>query len=939
MTTISGFNSSLLLSYFQAQDPNSTASASSASTSTASSSTSSNSATANDDPPWDVYDNTSQQVEDAKILSTTNFMNTSSVPLSPTPGTGGTTEQDNQKLFALYTAINNLSYLAKMSTRSGMTSGQLEGFNTRFQEGLQQVESYLSSTSFNNFTLQAAATSSSVTSTAEVPNPTYSYTTQSLTTVNNNDVALSDLSTSDSFTINVKVGNNTTAVPIDLSQVQGNLTLPNIITYANQQLAADGFKTKLSETITQGTIDDPDNASYGLEVTPSPNETITFSASNTQPALYLVGTAGNPTAPDLSSTATTTTTTDDQQARITKLTNLSSSPQGDGTATVTPTTGNTTAQASAVDSQGNIYVLGNATGDFGDEINQGSQDVYLTKYDSAGNVEWTQLVGASSTASGYSLALDNSGNVYVAGSTTSDLTSSAVADGNTDSFVAKYDSTGDQLWTQQLQTLNANQANAITVDGSGNVIVGGQVTGTLEAGQTNSGNGDAYLAVLNSNGTVKSEQQFGTSGADQVSAVTTGSDGSLYVASVQNGEAIVSKYANGNITSTPEWSEDLGAVQAGGTISSIAVSGDQVYLSGTTSNGNLTANGTATIASTSSGGTDAYVFNLTDNGANATANYVSYLGTSAKDTGGSLTVGSDGTIYLAGTTYGTFNGQSRTTANVPNAFVASVGSGGAINWVRQYGGTDGQSTGTSVAIDPNGGSVLDALGLPDSPITLNQSFDLTQATTLRAGDTFQMKIGTGSASRTTTITIDPGETLDTLTAKINAELGTSGKATVNYTDTGEGLTISANAGQTIDMIAGPSGTDALSRLGIATGVISKAAASSSKSSTTTATPSSATSGTPSYGLGLTTTMDISTTQGANMAKTTLLTVLGQITNIYQQTNTSPSSSSGTSASGGPSSSSSGATTAQIQNYNVAAAMLSSWTPVTISTKSKSSKLI
>ena len=39
--------------------------------------------------------------------------------------------------------------------------GQLAGLNTRFQTGLAQVEQYLSSTSFNNFTLQAAKPSAS----------------------------------------------------------------------------------------------------------------------------------------------------------------------------------------------------------------------------------------------------------------------------------------------------------------------------------------------------------------------------------------------------------------------------------------------------------------------------------------------------------------------------------------------------------------------------------------------------------------------------------------------------------------------------------------------------------------------------------------------------------------------------------------------------------
>ena len=138
---------------------------------------------------------------------------------------------------------------------------------------------------------------------------------------------------------------------------------------------------------------------------------------------------------------------------------------------------------------------------------------------------------------------------------------------------------------------------------------------------------------------------------------------------------------------------------------------NQIYLSGTTTNGDLTAGGAATVASAASGGGDAYVFNLTDNGTSATPNTVSYVGTAGKARW--LAHGRpDGTVYLAGTTAGTFAGNVRNVANVSNAFVAAIGSSGAVNWVKQYGGVDGQSTGTAVAVDPTGASVLDALGLP-----------------------------------------------------------------------------------------------------------------------------------------------------------------------------------------------------------------------------------
>src|SRR6185437_7660874 len=138
----------------------------------------------------------------------------------------------------------------------------------------------------------------------------------------------------------------------------------------------------------------------------------------------------------------------------------------------------------------NVYVLGNATGNFGSQINQGSQDVYLTKYDSAGNVLWSNLVGSAGTASGYGMALDPAGGVVITGASTADLTTTSVANGNKDSFVASYGADGTQTWIKQIQTLATNQANAVTVDASGNITIGGSVSGgVVGAGQTAQGKG------------------------------------------------------------------------------------------------------------------------------------------------------------------------------------------------------------------------------------------------------------------------------------------------------------------------------------------------------------------------------------------------------------------------------------------------------------------
>ena len=181
MVAIQSFDPNLLLSFFQAQLPvASTTPGANAVTSPTGTAASNNSATSKDLPPWQAPQ-PSQQAEDAKVLSTTNFLNTSNVPLGATSSADAKTEQDNQKLFSLYTAVNTLSQVAVIAGRSTTPAGQLPGLNTRFQQGLQQIQSFIANTTFNNFTLQAAAQTSNVTSTAGIQFGSFTYDTKTLT--------------------------------------------------------------------------------------------------------------------------------------------------------------------------------------------------------------------------------------------------------------------------------------------------------------------------------------------------------------------------------------------------------------------------------------------------------------------------------------------------------------------------------------------------------------------------------------------------------------------------------------------------------------------------------------------------------------------------------------------------------------------------------------
>jgi hypothetical protein len=162
-------------------------------------------------------------------------------------------------------------------------------------------------------------------------------------------------------------------------------------------------------------------------------------------------------------------------------------------------------RAVALDNSGNSYVAGyfqqgNIT--FGGIVltnngwrpgspSLGSNDVFIAKYDPAGNPLWAQSAGGTNSDEANALAVDGNGNVYVTGyfqrtATFGNITLTNNTGPSTNYiFVAKYDSGGNVLWVQQAGANATDQGRGIAVDVSGNVYVTGSFYGTLAFGNTN----------------------------------------------------------------------------------------------------------------------------------------------------------------------------------------------------------------------------------------------------------------------------------------------------------------------------------------------------------------------------------------------------------------------------------------------------------------------
>jgi hypothetical protein len=133
-----------------------------------------------------------------------------------------------------------------------------------------------------------------------------------------------------------------------------------------------------------------------------------------------------------------------------------------------PASGNDQASAIVVDASNNVYVTGysDSTGTF--------QDYATIKYNSSGNELWVKRYNcANGTDEPYAIAVDDSDNVYVTGTSGGGPT-------GMDYATIKYYSDGDTAWVRRYNGPAGNgndHAFALAVDSSGNVYVIGESKG------------------------------------------------------------------------------------------------------------------------------------------------------------------------------------------------------------------------------------------------------------------------------------------------------------------------------------------------------------------------------------------------------------------------------------------------------------------------------
>ncbi len=334
--------------------------------------------------------------------------------------------------------------------------------------------------------------------------------------------------------------------------------------------------------------------------------------------------------------------------------------------------------AIAVDSLGQAYVTGfTASTNFplASPIRTtlgGGRSAFALKLNANGNLLlYSTYLGGTNYDMGTAIAVDGSGNAYIAGDAQSanfPVTSGAfqtALDGQTNAFVTKLTSSGAISFSTFLGGSAVEHAGGIAVDSGGNVYVAG---GTFSLNfplanaiqSVNGGGQDAFVTKLNPSGSaILYSTYLGGAGGTQAS---------------------------------PEQANAI-AVDASG----------NAYITGVTNSSNFPVSAGAFQTAFGGGVQDAFVSKI--NASGNTLAYSTYLGGSSFDWGAGIGVGPGGAAYIAGYTSSAdfpLAGALQSFNGLYDAFIAEFSAAGNALVFSTYLGGTGFDNANALALDSSG---------------------------------------------------------------------------------------------------------------------------------------------------------------------------------------------------------------------------------------------
>ena len=273
-----------------------------------------------------------------------------------------------------------------------------------------------------------------------------------------------------------------------------------------------------------------------------------------------------------------------------------------------------------IDSSDNIIVAGRT-----DSNSAGGVDALISKYNSSGTLQWQRILGGTGTDTFRGVKVDSNDNIVVAGFTNSD------GAGNQDFLIAKYNSSGTLQWDRTLGGANVEIGYGVAVDSSDNIIIAGYTS------SVGVGNYDAFVAKYNSSGTLQWDRTLGGTLNNENYAVTVDSSNNIITVGYTNSDGagnddvLIAKY---NSSGTLQWDRTLGGTGDEVGLGVTVDSSDNIILTGRT-------------ASDGEGGNDILIAKYNSSG---TLQWDRTLGGTGNEVGLGVTVDSSDNIIVAGFT-------------------------------------------------------------------------------------------------------------------------------------------------------------------------------------------------------------------------------------------------------------------------------------------------
>ncbi len=399
-------------------------------------------------------------------------------------------------------------------------------------------------------------------------------------------------------------------------------------------------------------------------------------------------------------------------------------------------TGGEAAMGTALDGSGNLFTIGwytSANITFGATTltnpGIGTGDIFLTKYDAAGNVLWAKTFGGVDGDIGNGVAADASGNVYITGwyssptinFGTTTLTNAGSA--SSDMFIVKLNASGNEVWAKSVGGVAGDRGYGITLDASGNVFTTGGFssssinfgTGALtNAGTTN----DFFIAKHDSNGNTQWAKNAGGTSADVGFSIATDALGNAYATGFFSSSSI--NFGTGALTNAG--SQDLFVVKydalgtavwsmrSGGSMddfgNGVAVKNTNVYVTGGFNSASVVF-GSTTLTNNIAGTSDVLLAKY-DLGGNSI--WANRAGNADSEAGNGIATDASGNVFVSG--YFVSNTISFGSITINNAavgyrdiFVAAYNQSGNIGWATTATGGTADETANSIAVNSAGTDV------------------------------------------------------------------------------------------------------------------------------------------------------------------------------------------------------------------------------------------